>query len=319
MITNAFGTFVFDSSYKMINHVKYDVNDASIWTQHEKILVKKYSKSKIFYVGHKSKTMEPVKLSVDPKKRKNITEFFNAKFVDFYDRNLKVTKQKVKAAVNDDILIIQAIRNIDDINKTCNLLSKRLREWYELYLPEYSVMTEDHEKFVIDILENDKTALLKKIKIKSSESMGADLDDYDVKAFMSLAQKIRTLHMYKIELEKYIDVKMEKTMPNIKALAGSLIGAKLLAYAGDLYRLMLMPASTIQLLGAEKALFRHIKTGARCPKYGAIINHQLVAKATNKGRAARKLADKISIASRVDYYKGEFIGDKLMKQLEKQL
>ena len=84
---------------------------------------------------------------------------------------------------------------------------------------------------------------------------------------------------------------------------------------------MLFPASTVQLLGAEEALFKHIKTGARCPKYGVLFAHQLVQKADKdrRGRAARVIADKISLASKVDFFKGEFIGDKLLKEVEKKL
>ena len=86
---------------------------------------------------------------------------------------------------------------------------------------------------------------------------------------------------------------------------------------GSLKRLIMLPSSTVQLLGAEEALFRHIKTGARCPKYGVLHDHPLVSRSKKKesGKVARVLASKISIAARVDYAKGKFIGDKLMKEI----
>ncbi len=113
---------------------------------------------------------------------------------------------------------------------------------------------------------------------------------------------------------------MKDYCPNITVVAGVMVGAKLIALAGDLKRLILFPSSTVQLLGAEKALFRHMKTGARVPKHGIIHEHALVAKASkeNKGKAARALADKISMAAKIDYFKGEFIGDKLKKKLEER-
>ena len=115
---------------------------------------------------------------------------------------------------------------------------------------------------------------------------------------------------------------MKKHCPNMLEVAGVLISAKLLEHAGSLRRLMMMPASTIQILGAEKALFRHLKTGkkAKPPKYGILSQHPLIGKVKKEeyGKVARTLADKISIAVKVDYFKGKFIGDKLKEELEKK-
>jgi len=94
--------------------------------------------------------------------------------------------------------------------------------------------------------------------------------------------------------------------------------AKLIALAGNLKKLVEFPSSTIQLLGAEKALFRHMRTGAKAPKHGIIHEHPIVSKAKEKGKAARAVADKISLAVKVDYFKGKFIGDKLRKELEEK-
>ena len=106
------------------------------------------------------------------------------------------------------------------------------------------------------------------------------------------------------------------------AITGVSIGAKLLEHAGSLKRLAEMPASTIQLLGAEKALFRHIKNKKNlCPKYGLLHEHPFITQSKKKshGKIARALADKIAIAVKVDYFKGKFIGDKLRKELEKKI
>ncbi len=319
LITNFKGTFVFDEEFKVVDKIEYEAQDSSIWTKEEKKLIAKYENDNLFYVGHKQEKFKDVKISKDSKKLKNMAEYFVKDIKDFFEENLKLTKQKVKASVQDDSLIIQAIRNIEEINKVANMLSKRLREWYELYLPEFSKSIEDHEAFVRLILENDKDKLLKDIKLKKEETMGAELAAKDIKAIMNLAKEVTIMYKLREEQEKYLEAKMKKYCPNLLAIAGTTIGANLLSHAGDLRRLMLMPASTVQLLGAEKALFRHLRTGARPPKYGVLINHPIVASAQAKGKAARKLADKITIAIKIDYFKGEFIGDKLREQVEAQL
>lgn len=226
--------------------------------------------------------------------------------------NLKETKKKLKQSVTDDILIIQTINHIEDLNKVINILSKDLREWYSYYNPEFSKEMQDHLSFVKAILD-------KKDK-KSKDSVGADLDKENLKPLVKLSEQINELFKLKGKQEDYIEVMMKKACPNITAIAGSLIGAKLIQHAGSLRNLMVMPSSTVQLLGAEEALFRHIKTGAKCPKYGVLHSHPLISKVKRKdvGKAARILASKISIASRVDYAKGKFIGNKLMKEIEEK-
>ena len=318
IVSNIFGTFIFDEKFQLVEKIDVNIENSSEWNDAEKSLVDKYQ-DKLFYIGSKKSKLDGIKLSNDPKKLKIISEYFKHNFKDFYSLNLDLTKKKVKASVQDDSLIIQTIRNIEELNKITNNMAKRLREWYELYLPEFSKNCDDHEVFVSRILKDDKTVLLKEIKLSKEKTMGQDLNDNDVKAILNLAKKIDSLYKLRDEQEKYLEDKMKLFCPNLLAIAGATIGANLISHAGDMKRLMLMPASTVQLLGAEKALFRHIKTGAKPPKYGVLLNHSLVAKAKEKGKAARKLADKITIAIKVDYYKGEFIGDKLRKQVEDQV
>ncbi|MEE9526002.1 MAG: NOP5/NOP56 family protein [Candidatus Woesearchaeota archaeon] len=231
-------------------------------------------------------------------------------FEKYYTKNLEETKQKLRESVKFDDFIVQAINNIDEINRNINTLAKRLREWYEFYNPEFSRKVYDHEEFVSAIINGkDK---------KEKDSMGASLSKEDLSAIMNLAKEIDSLFKLKQKQEVYLEKIMQKNCPNISAVAGFLIGARLIAIAGDLKRLVLFPSSTVQLLGAEKALFRHMKTGARAPKYGVIHEHPLVARVSmkDKGKAARNLADKISMAAKIDYFKGDFIGDKLRKKLE---
>lgn len=223
-----------------------------------------------------------------------------------YKKNLAETKKKVRESVAADLLIIQASNNIGEIDRVINVLGKRLREWYELYLPEFSKTVHSHEAFVDLILKFDKKTLLKKLNLGENETMGADLSKEDLKPILDLAKEIDNLYKLRLNQEKYLEKLMEKACPTLLETAGVTIGAKLITLAGSLKHLAELPSSTIQVLGAEKALFRHLRNKKfRCPKYGVLHEHQSVQKAKKdeKGKAARQLASKISIAVKVDYFR----------------
>ena len=153
---------------------------------------------------------------------------------------------------------------------------------------------------------------------QASESMGADID---LTIIQNYAQQIIALDRYRQELEKYLEDLVEKTAPNVNAIIGSLIGAKLIAKAGGLRKLAFMPASRIQLLGAEKALYRFLKTGEKRPKHGLIFQWNQIrsSKPWIRGKVARIIAGKIGIAAKVDFFSGEFIGDILSKEVEEKI
>lgn len=228
------------------------------------------------------------------------------------EKNIEETKEKLRNSVGNDDLIMQVINLIDEHKKVVNILVKRLREWYELYNPEFSYEISDNSVFVRLICEGkDK---------RPKDSMGANLSKEDVASIKSLSEQISSEYYFISYQEEYLKKLMQKNCPNITEVAGYLIGAKLIELAGGLRRLIMFPSSTVQILGAEKALFRHLKTKARMPKHGIIVQHPLIASSPKKehGKRARALADKLLLAAKVDYFKGEFIGDKLRKQLEEK-
>ncbi|MBD3361501.1 hypothetical protein GF358_01785 [Candidatus Woesearchaeota archaeon] len=235
-------------------------------------------------------------------------------------KNLKLIKQKIKDSVSRDILIIQAQNMIDDINLNSAHLTKRLRDWHTLYCPEFSNSIKSNEKFVELISKKQRKELLKELNLKESDSMGANLNKEDLNIIIQTAKSLNRLYTQKQSIENYIQNVMEEVCPNLLAVTGSAIGAKLLSLSGSLERLSEMPSSTIQLLGAEKALFRHISGKGKSPKHGIIVTHALMNRHSDKekGRVARVLADKISIAAKVDFFRGNFIGDKLRKDLDKR-
>ena len=217
---------------------------------------------------------------------------------------IAITAKKISASVTWDTLLCQAIRSTDEIDKSINLLSKRLREWYEWHNPEFSRSVESHEKFAELILNSDRNKLLAELNINPKDSMGAELSEKDLAPILILANQVMQLKVLRETTTIYIHEQMKIHLPNFTAIAGAQVGAKLLGTVGTVTRLVKMTSSTIQVLGAEKALFRHLKTGARPPKHGLLFQHPLVSKAKpgNRGKIARMIANALSLAVRTDYF-----------------
>lgn len=251
--------------------------------------------------------------------------------------SMELTKLRVrKAAEKRDLLVVQAIQTIDDLDKTVNLFIGRIREWYGLHFPELDRLVEKHETYarlVIDLgrrenftADNLEKAGLPRTRTQqiadvAEKSMGADLADNDLKQIQMLCRDTLQLYDARQSLESYMDSLMEEVAPNMKALVGSLLGARLIALTGGLANLAKMPASTIQVMGAEKALFRSLKTGTRPPKHGIIFQHTLIheAKRWQRGKIARAIAGKLAIAARIDAYSGKHVGDDLKASLERRI
>ncbi len=238
-------------------------------------------------------------------------------FKDLVEKCISETKEKVRKSVKQDILIIQATKTIEELEKIVNTLIKRVRDWYAFYSPEVEHSIKDNEAFVRVITSKSKKELLKELNI--GYSMGSELNDGDVKIILDFARAVNQLVLAKKEQESYQEKLVKAICPNTAFLIGYKLTAKLLELAGSLERLVKMPSSTIQLLGAEAALFRHLRTGAKPPKYGILHEHPLVAACPKEqGKVARALADKIGIAIKVDFFKGELIGNKLKEEIEKK-
>ena len=229
----------------------------------------------------------------------------------FRDNNLKITKLKIKDSFFEDQFIIQSINSINELNKSLNTHIKRLREWVSYPMPELNERIKDDNRF-IEQIENFKN-------INPEDLMSFKIDKIHLDEIQKLCKFIRSIEKEKKEKIDYINKIMKKQCPNVEAVAGPLIGAKLISHAGSIEKLAMSAASKIQLLGAEEALFRHLKTGSKPPKHGVIHDHPLInkTKRSDKGKMARRLADKISIAAKVDYFKGKYIADQLIKELEK--
>jgi len=184
-------------------------------------------------------------------------------------------------------------------------------------MPEFEHTITNNEKFIETISNKSIDEIKKEFKI--TNSMGGHISKEDLKEIQSLSKNIQSIQKQRQNLEDYLEKLLKDVAPNMQAVVGTLITAKLIEHAGSLKRLATMPASTIQLLGAEKALFRHLKNKkSRCPKFGYIFNHPLInqEKRSLQGKVARHMAVKLSLAIKIDFFKGDFIGDKLRKQVE---
>ncbi|TET63858.1 C/D box methylation guide ribonucleoprotein complex aNOP56 subunit [Candidatus Bathyarchaeota archaeon] len=254
-----------------------------------------------------------------------------------HDVTVEITKFRVKRAVeNRDLIIAQAIQTLDDLDKTINLFMSRAIEWYGIHFPELDRLLDKHETyarlvFKLGNKDNFTKAKLGKENISKSKaqtmarsaetSMGADLAVTDLEQIRKLCKSVLGLYQLRQTLETYLDTAMEEVAPNMKAIVGSLIGARLIALAGGLMNLAKRPASTIQVLGAEKALFRSLKTGARPPKHGIIFQHTLLheAKKWQRGKIARAVAGKLAIAARTDAFGTRYIGAELSAALKRRV
>ncbi len=214
------------------------------------------------------------------------------------------------------MFLIQAINSIEELDETSGKMVERLREWYAIHFPELDKIknNERYVEMVADIGDRDSiidSKVLdsdKEFEVKTGKSVGAPISEIDLQMVREFAKSIKSLQKTKKSLTIYVERKMGEIAPNLKVLAGASLGAKLIAHVGSIERLSKMPSGTVQVLGAEKALFRHLKTGERPPKHGLIFQHPEVrgAKWWLRGKIARTLALKISLAVRKDVYSGEY-------------
>ncbi|MHA1803515.1 MAG: hypothetical protein ACTSU4_03150 [Promethearchaeota archaeon] len=240
-----------------------------------------------------------------------------------------------RAGEAEDLMIIQTIETIDQIKKSISSFTMRLREWYGLYFPELTDKIIDDEIVLAQIISylgerasfteenlknyfNFSEHLVQSLQEKAKTSMGAEID---ISMMQALANQILSLNEYRVELEDYLSRLMEQVAPNLTAVIGSLIGAKLMAKAGSLKKVAFMPASRIQLLGAEKALYRFLKTGQKVPKHGLIFQWNQIrgSPASIRGNIARLIANKIAIAAKIDYFGGDFKGELLSQEINEKI
>jgi len=253
------------------------------------------------------------------------------------------SRARVKFNVNKiDNMIIQSINIVDQLDKDINTFSMRIREWYSFHFPELVKIVPENNLYIRcvrvirdrklmpdDIEETLENILMDKVKAQgvlelARNSMGMEISTLDMDNVTTFAERVCSLMTRRKELMEYLKSKMHAVAPNLATLIGETVGARLIAHAGSLINLAKFPASTVQILGAEKALFRALKTRGNTPKYGLIYHSTFIGRASkaNKGRISRYLANKCSVASRIDCFREiptEVFGTKLRQQVEDRL
>ena len=239
------------------------------------------------------------------------------------DFAISLSSSRVKEASEKlDLHIIQSINALDELDKIINTIGARMREWYGLHFPELDNLVQSlvayaeivsrggsRDSITAEILQaagmQDKK--LEIILDGTRRSKGGDMTPENLAIVKQLADQVIAQSDLRRVLSDHIEVAMESVAPNVKELLTATVGARIIAKAGSLARLAVLPASTIQVLGAEKALFRALKTGARPPKHGLLFQHPLIHSAPKwqRGKIARAVASKVAIAARIDYYRHE--------------
>jgi nucleolar protein 56 len=250
---------------------------------------------------------------------------------------INLSSMKVKESSEKlDLHLVQAVNTLDELDEIINTISTRIREWYGLHFPELDYLLQNiitYANIVIDAgsRENITRELLvqldvpeKKIELIQqaiSKSQGGDLIGESSESIKILASEVIKLSELRTNLSNTIENLMEILAPNLKNMLTAIIGARLIAKAGSLLKLAQLPSSTIQIIGAEKALFRALKTGTRPPKHGLLFQHPSINSAPKwqRGKIARALASKIAIAVRIDVYRKGALDKSLLENLNRRI
>ena len=236
------------------------------------------------------------------------------------DFALELSSSKIsEVSSSPDLHITQAINTLDETDKIINGVSSRLREWYGLHFPELDNIIDSINGYSQIVLSGKRENISKEdfekagfpeskvemLSLVREKSRGGDMTEKNLAIVQTLAKQILDLFDLRKTIEEHVDEQMKSEAPNLSAVLGTAVGARILARAGSLNKLATMPASTIQVLGAEKALFRALKTGSNPPKHGIIFQHAIVHAAPRwqRGKIARAVAAKAAIAARVDVHK----------------
>jgi len=249
---------------------------------------------------------------------------------------IALVEEAVRSAVQRrDLMIVHAVNYLDDLQKIINMMASRLMEWFGTHFPELREYISDPSRYSEIVYQYaDRVGIMeaagreafgqelsKKIFEAARRSIGVEIAEQDKEVVHELASTIVSLVKQRERMEEYIRALMGIEAPNLSAITGPIIGARLIALAGGLASLARLPASTIQVLGAEKALFRFFRTGRGAPKHGVIFQHPYVhgSPKWQRGKIARTLATKIALAARIDYYSREDRSSELRAALERRM
>ncbi len=325
LCTKWFGVFVLKQR---------EVLDKILFEKDPKVLAKKRYRMKKGEVLDEEKTLaerhSPLKVTEDRLSEFGEKKPFDTSFIKAEDYSFgpdllqemltRLGKLELRESVDHGEHLAKAVKTIQDLNETINQLMERLRDWYSIHYPELEESVDDED--FLELVSNfggrnqiqEKTGMVQ-------ESVGGNISEIERKNYQRFAKLIRDKKEFRNELWDYVEDLMKERAPNITELTGVKLGAELIAQVGSLEEMAKLPSSTIQVLGAEKALFSHLSKGTKPPKHGLLLQHPYVHKADadKRGKIARLFANKIAIAARVDYFGSENKGLELREELEQKV
>lgn len=325
LVTKWFGTFLVDEG-KVVKHQLFPKEPAEIARRLESIdnkdVLEEEKKLAKGMDGLKvtERRLQPLGALVSEDMDFIPPEEFGFSNELLHEAMLEYARTRSKGSVSEDMYIVQAVNAIDDQIHIANLMSERLHEWYGFHFPELSSLVKE-EKFVeLIAVHGGRDKIMETLNLEQ-ESIGSEISRVDIEPLMEYASALSQIYETRKNLDAYLKERMNEVAPNLNEVVGPIIGARLIALSSGLEKLARRPSGTVQLLGAEKALFRHLKDGSNPPKHGVIFQHPTVHRAPywQRGKIARAFASKISIAARLDWNKGEFMGDTLKRDLERRV
>lgn len=236
---------------------------------------------------------------------------------DVRDQAIREAKEELRKDVPRDKVVVRTVKYLEKVSNDLDEEIQVFRDWYEIHFPEFVEQIQDNEHFLKLLTDGVERSEVKGFESLAEESTGAMLASEDFEALEIGLEDLRNKAEMREELEEYIEDVVEEEMPNLTAFMEPMLVAKLLAHAGSLETLAKKPASTVQMYGAEKALFRYLKGEGTPPKHGVIYEHRFVNNLPEdkRGKMSRFMANKISIAARLDFYDGDFKGDQLREEI----
>lgn len=341
IVVNPLGVFSLDNQGKIIDEILFEKNTSNVakkiddknLLQEEKELIERLRKKgfKEFvsskraddYLTEENNFGEKA-LRKQQRQLANKLNFSDVSFNEYLTKiGIELTRIRIKANVKKDRIVMEVIDAIDEIDKSLNIYIARLREWYGLHFPEMEKQVDKHEKFakMISQFGLRKNITESEFIELARNSMGIELDEKDEEILKEYATNIVNLYKLRDHLEKYIEQLLKEIAPNFSAIAGPLLAARLITLAGGFDKLAKKPSSTIQLLGSEKALFRYLHGRGQSPKHGTLFIHSYIQKAplNKRGKIARILASKLSIAVKMDYYGNENRSENMKRELDKRI
>lgn len=233
---------------------------------------------------------------------------------------LEEAKDRLRSADDRDRHVINAVKLLEQLQQNEKKHFESFRNWYSLHFPELEDEIGDDNELLKLLERGVRREGLEPFEELAENSTGSNLGEREESMLEDVRDMILEQQELQEELRDYISEACREEMPNLSELLGPILTGKLLAHAGDLETLARKPSSTIQMLGAEKALFRYLHGEGTPPKHGVLFEHPLVNQLPDdtRGKMARFIANKASIAARMDFYGDKEKGGELREEAQQK-